>query len=451
VKGSIQRRLISITGLVLVVFLTATGWVLDRTYSASIHQGAEEQLKLVIYALMGVAEEEGESLVFNQSLADPRLAQAQSGLYAIVIDDLKRTLWSSSSLQSIGTSDVFDFAPPQDLAPGIFSFAKIAVPKPRFQLSYAVIWEGIEPSKVTFTAIVDQAPYLEAIDDFRQNLWLGLGGATVFFVLAQLLALRWGLRPLLAMQLEVRQLEQGTRRELSRAYPIELSRLAENLQRYVTHEQSQRSRYRQSLDNLAHSLKTPLTVLRNAALESVVDKNLLANQIDLMQDTVNRQLARVVVTAPTIPNTQVDVSLVVRKIVRTLEVAFPNIDLLFEAHTQTQLLIDEGDLLEVLGNVMENACKYGKYSVRIIVDQAANTSLLGRGIEISVEDDGQGIPQAMREEVLDRGSRLDTQQSGQGIGLAVAKELVTLYQGALTIADSNMGGAKISLFFPLKG
>jgi two-component system sensor histidine kinase PhoQ len=192
-------------------------------------------------------------------------------------------------------------------------------------------------------------------------------------------------------------------------------------------------------------------VLRNASLESIVDKNLVASQIDLMQDTVNRQLARVVVTAPTIPNTQVDVSLVVRKIVRTLEVAFPNIDLLFEAHTQAQLLIDEGDLLEVLGNVMENACKYGKYSVRIIVHQAANTSLLGRGIEISVEDDGQGIPQAMREEVLDRGSRLDTQQSGQGIGLAVAKELVTLYQGAITIADSNMGGAKISLFFPLKG
>ena len=99
----------------------------------------------------------------------------------------------------------------------------------------------------------------------------------------------------------------------------------------------------------------------------------------------------------------------------------------------------------------EYSISHGLITIDQIVDQAANTSLLGRGIEISVEDDGQGIPQAMREEVLDRGSRLDTQQSGQGIGLAVAKELVTLYQGALAIADSNMGGAKISLFFPLKG
>ena len=449
--GSIQRRLISITSLILVIFLTSTGWVLDRTYSASIVQGAEEQLKLVIYALMGIAEEEGASLVFNQSLADPRLAQAESGLYAIVTTDLKQTLWRSPSLQSIdsaGFSDNLSFA---NLTPGVFSFSSIDDAQVKYQLSYAVIWDGIEPSQVVFTAIVDQAPYLAAIADFRQNLWLGLGGATLFFILAQLLALGWGLRPLLVMQREVRELEQGTRSELSNEYPVELSGLAENLQRFASHEAQQRVRYRQALDNLAHSLKTPLSVLRNALVEVAIDKGLVKDQIDRMQDTVSRQLARVVVAAPVMLSAQIDVAHAARQLVLTLEVAFPKVDLLLEFHTHPKLRIDEGDLLEILGNIIENACKYSKYSVCISVDQVPAAQANEAGIVITIEDDGPGIPNAMREDVLSRGLRLDTQVAGQGIGLAVAKELVTLYEGRLSISDSELGGAKVALYFPIRG
>lgn len=448
--GSIQHRLISITGLILVIFLTSTGWVLDRTYSVSIVRGAEEQLKLVIYALMGVAEEDGDSLVFNQALADPRLAQAESGLYAIVTDGLNQTLWRSPSLQSIDSYRVSDGLYFANVIPGVFSFSNIEGSQARFQLSYAVIWEGVEPSQIIFTAIVDQAPYQAAIDHFRQNLWLGLGGATLFFILAQLLALGWGLRPLVVMQREVKELEQGTRSKLSNAYPAELSVLAKNLQRFATHEQQQRLRYRQALDNLAHSLKTPLSVLRNAIAEVAVDKHLLKDQIDRMQDTVSRQLARAVVTAPVMLNTRIDVAKVLRKLVRTLEVAFPKMDLLLQLRAQPKLRIDEGDLLEILGNVIENACKYGKYSVRISIDQAVATHATDMGMSMIIEDDGPGIPVTMRDDVLGRGLRLDTQVSGQGIGLAVAKELVVLYEGSLSISDSEMGGAKISLHFPVK-
>ncbi len=448
--GSIQHRLISITGLILVILLTSTGWVLDQTYSVSIVRGAEEQLKLVIYALMGIAEEEGTSLVFNQALADPRLAQAESGLYAIVTNGLNQTLWRSPSLQSIDSSGVSDNLSFTNVIPGIFSFSNIEGAQGKFQLSYAVIWQGVEPSKIIFTALVDQAPYQAAIDHFRQNLWLGLGGATLFFMLAQFFALGWGLRPLVVMQREVKELEQGTRSKLSNVYPVELSVLAENLQRFAAHEQQQRLRYRQALDNLAHSLKTPLSVLRNAIAEVAVDKNLLKDQIDRMQDTVSRQLARVVVTAPVMLNTRIDVAEVLRKLVRTLEVAFPKMDLLLQLRAQPKLRIDEGDLLEILGNVIENACKYGKYSVRISIDQAVATHATDMGMSIIIEDDGPGIPVTMRDDVLGRGLRLDTQVSGQGIGLAVANELVVLYEGGLSISDSEMGGVKISLHFPVK-
>ena len=447
---SIQRRLISITSLILVIVLTSTGWVLDKTYSASIVQGAEQQLRLVIYALMGIAKEEGASLVFSQSLADPRLTQAKSGLYAIVTADPKQILWRSPSLQSIDSSGLSNNLSFANLTPGVFSFSNIGGVQARFQLSYAVIWDGIEPSQVVFTAIVDQAPYLAAIDDFRQNLMLGLGGATLFFILAQFLALGWGLKPLLVMQREVWELEQGTRSELSSKYPIELSGLAENLQRFASHEQQQRIRYRQALDNLAHSLKTPLSVLRNALVEVAIDKALIKDQIDRMQDTVSRQLARVVLAAPVMLSTQIDVAQVTRKLVSTLEVAFPKMDLLLTLHAQPKLRIDEGDLFEILGNVIENACKYGKYSVVISVGEVQMIQAIDANISITIEDDGPGIPDAMREEVLNRGLRLDTQVSGQGIGLAVAKELVILYEGSLSISDSALGGAKVSLYFPIK-
>ena len=447
--GSIQHRLISITGLILVTFLTSTGWVLDRTYSVSIVRGAEEQLKLVVYALMGIAEESGDSLVFNQALADPRLAQAESGLYAIVTNGLNQTLWRSPSLKSIDSYSVRDNVSFANVSPGAFSFSKIEGSQARFQLSYAVIWEGVEPSQIIFTAIVDQAPYQADIDHFRQNLWLGLGGAMLFFILAQLLALGWGLRPLVVMQREVEELEQGTRDKLSNAYPAELSVLAKNLQRFAAHEQQQRLRYRQALDNLAHSLKTPLSVLRNALADEAVEKNLIKDQIDRMQDTVGRQLARVAVVAPVMLSTRIDVAKVLQKLVRTLEVGFPKMDLLLQLHAQPKLRIDEGDFLEILGNVIENACKYGKHAVRININQSIATHETDISMSIIVEDDGPGIPMKMRTDVLGRGLRLDTQLSGQGIGLAVAKELVVLYEGSLTISDSEMGGAKISLHFPL--
>jgi two-component system sensor histidine kinase PhoQ len=278
-----------------------------------------------------------------------------------------------------------------------------------------------------------------------------LGGATLFFILAQLLALGWGLRPLLVMQREVRELEQGTRSELSNEYPVELSGLAENLQRFASHEAQQRVRYRQALDNLAHSLKTPLSVLRNALVEVAIDKGLVKDQIDRMQDPVSRQLARVVVAAPVMLSAQIDVAHAARQLVRTLEVAFPKVDLLLEFHTHPKLRIDEGDLLEILGNIIENACKYSKYSVCISVDQVSAAQANEAGIVITIEDDGPGIPNAMREDVLSRGLRLDTQVAGQGIGLAVAKELVTLYEGRLSISDSELGGAKVALYFPIRG
>ena len=249
---SIQNRLLVTTALVLGIFLTLTGWILDRSFSASVVAGAQEQLRLVIYSLMGSVEEQNGQLAFNDDLFEPRLSQPDSGLYAQVSGDLGELLWRSASAFTTSV----DFPDVQG-QPGSFVFGEAADQEAKFYLSYTVIWEGVETERVVFAAAIDQRPYRSSINQFRRSLGLGLGAATLVFIVAQLLALRWGLRPLRTMAEEVQELEAGEREKLSESYPRELGGLAGNLDRFVAHEERNRKRYRNALEDLAIVLKRP--------------------------------------------------------------------------------------------------------------------------------------------------------------------------------------------------
>ena len=186
-KTSIQRRLLGTTTGVLVVFLGLTGWVLDRSFSSSVVAGAEEQLRLVIYSLMGAVVENDARLTVAQGLSEPRLNQPDSGLYATVRSDIGEQLWVSPSASMTNVN-----FPVEDLQPGAFVFRQVADDTPRFMLSYMVIWEDAEPEQVVFTAVTDQSPFRAAIAEFRRSLGVGFGVAMGLFVIAQLLALRFG-------------------------------------------------------------------------------------------------------------------------------------------------------------------------------------------------------------------------------------------------------------------
>jgi len=439
-KHSIQTRLLVTTTGVLVLFLTLTGWVLDRSYSASVVASAEEQLRLVIYSLMGSANERDGRLGFDQGLGEPRLSQPESGLYASINDE-RGALWVSPS--AVTTSVSF---PVVDNQPGLFVFSSSHTPVPRFHLSYMVIWEGVESEEVVFTATTDQLPFRTTIRQFRQSLGLGLGAATVFFIVAQLLALRWGLFPLRRMAGEVSELESGDRERLSERYPRELQGLAENLDRFVVHEQRSRSRYRNALEDLAHSLKTPLAVVRNTLLDKTPNHDLLAEQLDRMESTVTHQLSKASASGPAVVGRPVQLTELIERLLRALQTAYVDrgIGLEMQLGDGVEAKGDERDFLEVLGNVLENAFKYGNSKVRVAARRDRDTCL------IVVEDDGAGIPEARRSEVLGRGKRLDEIQTGQGIGLAVVVELLALYGGDLEINDSELGGAAITVSLPVR-
>ena len=442
-KHSIQARLLLTTTFVLVVFLTLTAGALDRAFRASVVAGAEEQLRLVIYSLMGSVQQEAGQLTFSQGISEPRLTQPDSGLYAQVANDLGSVVWLSPSAL---TTDV-NF-PRGYSAPGLFEFSEIDALIPRFQLSYTVIWEGVDAEYVVFSAVTDQRPYRVAIAEFRRSLGLGLGVAMLLFILVQFLALRWGLKPLRMMAAEVHELEMGRRESLSQRYPKELQGLALNLDHFIVHEQRTRARYRYALDDLAHSLKTPLAVVRNSLSDSSENSLLVSEQLERMETTVLHQLSKASAGGPVMGGKTIVLRTVIERLLRALQTAYVDRDVHVERQLPADLVIrgDERDIMEIVGNLLENAFKYSRGAVRVEVSSVEGGALKA---QIVVEDDGPGIPRALRDEVVRRGKRLDEIEAGQGIGLAVVVELVALYNGSLDISDSRLlGGAKLTVLLP---
>lgn len=434
-----QTRLVVVTTLVLAVFLTFTGLVLDRSFAASTLTGAEEQMRLVIYSLMGSAETDDGRIAFRD-LPEPRLLQPESGLYAAVSEVGGDYRWRSPSALTSAVSF------PERQAPfGDFLFEGDNESK-RFVLTTAVIWEDADESTLVFQVAADQGPYRAAIRSFRQSLYAGLALVTLLVIGVQIVAIRWGLRPLRIMAEEVRELEEGRREALTGPYPAELQGLADNLGRFVAHERRSRARYRNALDDLAHSLKTPLAVLRNAfggaPQPHGEDPTLMTEQLDRMEMAMNRQLSRATVTGPLVVARRVDLGKVLRRLGRALETAHMEraVSLNMDLPADLSVRGDERDFMDLFGNLLENAFKYTHRRVLVTASGGAHTI-------VRIEDDGPGIDPDVRERVIDRGIRADRAQPGQGIGLAVVAELTALYNGSLEIGSSPLGGASVEVRF----
>ncbi len=440
----LRNRLLLTTTLVLGGGLAATGWVLDRSFAASLETGAREQLKLVIYGLIGVAEDSGDSLRFPMAPLEPRLAQPGSGLYARVWSSRGAPVWESPSLALAGREMSIRSALPSDLQPGRFRFITDAA---HYQAFYPVIWEDAEAQVFILHVAVDRQPFFNETREFRRTLMLGLAAVALAMMLVQALAIAIGLRPVAQMSARVKEVEAGNRQEMGRDYPPELDDLARNLDLFIAHESESRDRYRKAMEDLAHSLKTPLAVLRNA-LGGSSDQGdqgvLLKEQLDRMETAVGYQLSRAIAARPSLHAPSVPIAPLCDRLVRALNKAHPE-KITCENRIAATVVArcDERDLMELLGNLLENAFKYGKSRVRIS-SRTAEDGL----VVICIEDDGPGVPVDLRDAVLARGVRADTQVDGHGIGLAVVVELAAAYGGHVTIGDGELGGAAVSLHLP---
>jgi two-component system sensor histidine kinase PhoQ len=271
----------------------------------------------------------------------------------------------------------------------------------------------------------------------------------VVLLLAQGFILRWGLRPLRTVTADLQQIEKGRTDRLDGHYPRELTGLTSSLNSLIEHSKVVQSRYRNSLDDLAHSLKTPLAILQSSCVDSnaAADVNhaLVSEQVDRMDEIINHQLQRAAVSGRTTLAKPVPVSKVIERLRRSLDKVYreKQVTVELELDPSATFTGDEADLTEILGNLLENAYKYCDSKVRVSV----GTTTDNNGVEISIEDDGPGIAPEQVDTVLQRGTRMDESVPGQGIGLSMANEIITVYGGQLDFAVSPLGGTLLRISF----
>ncbi len=448
-RGSLQRRLLLAASLVLAGFLGLTGWALDEAFQASLEQAMRDRLLGMVYALLAAAEDDARgALRLPQLLPDPRFNQPGSGIFAEVTGADWR--WRSASL--LGSQMPLAAEEP----PGRFAFRELRGDhnEELLAVSYGVVWELDDGGEQAYTFSVAES--LESLHrqlaDFRRTLWGWLGGMALVLLAAQLILMRWSLGPLRLVARELKQVQEGQAEALTASYPREIHPLTEGLNALLNHLRSRETRYRDSMQDLAHSLKTPLAVLQSAAEGEEGTERLaqvLKEQVGRMNVIVQHQLARAAGSGRSTLAQRVPLAPVLAKLQRSLDKVYAEAgrQVAIEVPESLAFQGDEADLMEVLGNVLDNAYKHAEGRVRVLAQRSESGKGM-IGLSISIEDDGPGIPEELRERVLRRGERGDQNLPGQGLGLTLADEILRLYGGRLEIGRSDLGGARIGLYFP---
>ncbi len=433
-KLSINARTVMGAGLVLTVFLLLTGLALDRAFEDSALTSIQERLRGQLYLLIGETEVSDDGVIsLPEKSTLVRLNQPDSGLYAWVYRG-QQTVWQSGSVISI-KPHVHD-----ELPPGKEEFELLDAPK-GFAMSYGIKWQIDKTSiPITFTLLEDTSAFENQINGYRRTLWSWLGGMAILLLITQLLVLRWGLRPLRTVANELAQIEQGQQEQLNSQYPAELQGLTSNLNALLTHERAQQQRYRHALADLAHSLKTPLAVLQGA----VDDPDTVREQAGRIQQSIDYQLQRAATAGRSGLNSPILLRPIIESLTNALQKVYADKQVQFKLDIPSDLTLraDQGDLTELFGNLLDNACKWCQQTI------TCHTRVSNNNIEVTILDDGPGIPSDKIEQILLRGMRADQAVAGQGIGLAVVKEITEAYEGKLILSNQPPNGLEVKLTLP---
>ncbi|MBD3652691.1 ATP-binding protein [Kangiella sp.] len=444
---SLQKRILLNTSVVLVFFIAAMSFILLNTYKAGIRQATFERLYAQFYSLLSVADqlEPGDLFLPEEIPSDKRFNQYGSGISALVYDETESLIWQSLS----ATYEIEQGKIPLPLSlPGEATLQSISLGEEDFfQFHYIAEWESEtgEVSLYHFVVLENKRPFNQVIETYRNTLWMWLAGLAASLILILFVVLRWTLKPIRQAVKELRKVEQGVLDKLSDRYPQEIRLLTHNINRFISNERHQSKRYKETLGNLAHSLKTPLAVMQ-AALQNEAEKKdlerICGEQLQRMNQIVGYQLQRAT-SGPQVMMKSMSLKPAIAKLVKGLEKVYAHkgISIQIDMSDGVKVLLNEGDLYEICGNLLDNACKWAKQNVKVSAQQQGLKTI------IIIEDDGPGIAEEVRQSVLSRGKRLDESVEGQGIGMSVVKEIVDAYRGDIEIDTSQLGGALVKLTF----
>jgi two-component system, OmpR family, sensor histidine kinase PhoQ len=436
---SIRARLLLGAALVLLAFMAGAGFAVQRAHADSVRDVHFGRLQGTVYLLLARAEiDDAGALLMPPEFAEPRLSLPGSGLYASIFNVARAQEWRSAS--SVGVNPPFR----REDEVGRWQFDTLEQGKRGFlSATYAVNWAGpAAKAPLVLSVLEDRAEFDREISTFTRTLWIWLGGAGVLLLAAQTLLLRWGLSPLRRVAAEIRRVESGDQEGIEGRYPTELSGLTDNLNTLIQQERVRQVRYKEALSFLAHSLKTPLAVLRNTLHEPQQLPAVVAQQVDRMDDIVQHQLGRAAASGSARFARPVAVAPVLQRIREALAKVYADkgIELDVDAAPDLSFRIAEADLFEMMGNLMDNACKWAKSRVRVRAWRE------GGALRLQVDDDGPGFSDT--ESVLQLHVRLDERVPGHGVGLAVVNDLVASYEGEMRLLSSEQGGGRVDVTLP---
>jgi two-component system sensor histidine kinase PhoQ len=441
--NSLRARLLVAAALLLALFGSLAGLVLDRAFKAATLQSQQDKLQTLVYSLLGAASSDayGELTIAIDAIPDPRLRQPMSGLDAALISEEGRVVWSSADFSRV--------RPPGAPEVGEWKLDRLSNPD-AFSLSFGLRWidSADDPRRYTVIVLEDATAYDRQLTVFRRTLWAWLGATLFGLSLALLLLLRWGLSPLRRLGKELQQIEAGKQTAIDGRYPEELRPLASDLNAMILNERNQQTRYRNALGDLAHTLKTPLAVLRGFTDETSLaapQRQQLSEQVDRMLHIVDHQLRRAAAAGTRTLTEPIALRALADKLLSAISKVYRDRNIKPEnlIADDLRVRVDQGDLYDLIGNLIENAAKYGNGQIRVSAMSGQHQCL------IVVEDNGSGFPPDA-EKLLARGARADTRQPGQGLGLAAVSEIVQAYGGRLILDRSSIGGAKVIISLPTK-
>ncbi|OYY14798.1 MAG: histidine kinase [Sphingomonadales bacterium 35-56-22] len=424
----------------ITILLIGGGAALDRVLVNSVEQNFDNQLEYVLTAMIASAEigPDGE-IRMNRPLGDQRFLEPNSGLYWQITGKgampfPSRSLWDRALSAPANHNDqAVHFRNSNEFNDEPLRIAERAIKLPDSDIAW------------TFMVAQSRDSLDRQIIELRSVLvtsflLLGLG----LIILAALQTF-YGLWPLRAVRKAIAQMRSGRESRVTDALPDEVMPMVNELNALLDHNEKQAEESRRHAGNLAHALKTPLTVIMNSATAQSPD---LADTIIREATTMRRQVDHHLARARAVgrrghSHSRAQIWDSLESVERAVSRLYAHVRLDMAGDKEISARVERQDLDEMLGNLIENAAKYGGGSVFVTVEDA------GDFVEMLIEDDGKGIPEAERERLFDRGARLDTGKPGTGLGLAIVRDVVEIYGGTVGLEESeDLGGLLVRLRLP---
>jgi len=443
--GSLTRRIIGVAALWIAALLLIGGFALDRVLTRSIVDTFDTQLVRVLNSMIAASEigPDGE-VRFNRPPADQQFIEPYSGLYFQISGAgadtfASRSLWDRRLLVS-NTHD--------DVKPHLYDsneFSSLGHAEPLRIAERDAILPG---SKIRWRFQVAQSR--ETIDDqirrLRSTLFWSFFALGIGLLVLAALQTFYGLWPLRRVRREVASIRSGEETRISQQFPTEIRPLTEEINQLLAHSEEQAEEARRHAGNLAHALKTPLTVITNAATARAPDlADTVCREALVMRRQVDHHLARArAIGRRASAHSRARVWESLEAVQRAVDRLYENVTVDISGNHQAEVRVERQDLDEMLGNLVENAAKYGGGRVFVTVEPRGPT------VDILIEDDGPGIPEEDRGSLFTRGARLDTTgKPGTGLGLAIVRDVAQIYGGKVALEESeDLGGLLARLTLP---